>query len=101
MSAKSSRADKVNKTILGQASLPNSHKMKLLSAVAALAGAVAAVPAPSLSNDKGLEVSLELVGHSDVKAIVKNSGSEQLRLLKTASIIGDAPSKKVQVTGAG
>jgi deuterolysin len=75
--------------------------MKLLSVVTALAGAVVAVPAPSLSNDKGLEVSLELVGGTDVKATVKNSGSEQIRILKTASIIGDAPSKKVQVTSEG
>lgn len=72
--------------------------MKISSVLTALVGTAAAVPATSTS---GLDVSLKLTAGTTVKATVKNSGTEALRVLKTDSILGKAPSKKVQVTGQG
>lgn len=68
---------------------------------AALTGFATALPSPAQTDSKGLEVSLELVDDTNVKATVKNNGQEQLRILKTASILGQAQTDKVHVEGEG
>ncbi|KAI1827045.1 neutral protease 2-like protein [Xylaria intraflava] len=45
-----------------------------------------------------LDVQIEQVGNSGVKASIKNSGSEDLKVLKTGSILDSAPIEKVRVS---
>ncbi|KAI1434759.1 neutral protease 2-like protein [Xylaria sp. CBS 124048] len=47
--------------------------------------------------DSPLDVHIEQVGNSGVKATITNSGSEDLKLLKTGSILDSAPVEKVRV----
>jgi hypothetical protein len=69
-----------------------------LAAVASLANAV------SLDFNKRestLDVKLELTGNTAVKALITNTGSEDLKVLKTGSFLDDAAVEKVDVFQGG
>jgi deuterolysin len=61
-------------------------KFQALS-VAALASLGSAVSLTLDKRDSPLDVSLELTGNTAVKATIKNSGSEDLKLFKTGTFL--------------
>lgn len=66
------------------------------------AGAVLASVATAASVDLGkrdspLDLSLELIGNTAVKAILKNNGAEALKVLKTGSILDNLEVEKSEV----
>ncbi|VUC23780.1 unnamed protein product [Clonostachys rosea] len=68
-------------------------KFSSILSLASLASA-----APYFHSNEGspdaLSVKLEMVGNSDVKASITNNGNSKLRLLKTGTILGNAPVEK-------
>lgn len=78
------------------------HYIKATLAMAAMAGLTNAVVLQDLvQRDAGLEVTLEKVDNSAVKATVKNVGAKALNLFKSGSIFDDAPVEKFTVTQDG
>ncbi|KAJ3570867.1 hypothetical protein NPX13_g5584 [Xylaria arbuscula] len=70
--------------------------MKFAAAVSALAtmASAAAVAKPA----SPLDVKIEMVGNTGVKATVTNTGSEDLKIFKTGSILDKTPTEKVKIT---
>lgn len=69
--------------------------MKFLSFVA-LASMAAAAP----SNKKraaALDVAIEQISNTEVRAIISNNGVNNLKVLKTGTILDDKPVEKVQI----
>jgi deuterolysin len=75
--------------------------MKLLSSVSFLAAAVAAVSVDLTQRETPLDLQLERVGNTAVKAYLTNKGNTGLRLLKTGTFLDKAPVEKVQVFSSG
>lgn len=75
-------------------------KFQALS-VAALASLASAVSATLDKRDSPLDVSLEITGNTAVKATIKNTGSEDLKLFKTGTFLDDSHVEKVEVFQAG
>jgi hypothetical protein len=75
-------------------------KFQALS-VAALASLASAVAATLDKRDSPLDVSLEITGNTAVKATIKNTGSEDLKLFKTGTFLDDSHVEKVEVFQAG
>jgi deuterolysin len=75
-------------------------KFQALS-VAALASLASAVSVALDKRDSPLDVSLELTGNTEVKATIKNTGSEDLKLFKTGTFLDDSHVEKVEVFKAG
>ncbi len=74
--------------------------MKTIAHVVALAALAAA--APSLAaGDPAIEVKLEMQGNSNVKAVVTNNGSENVKIFKHSGLLDSSPVHKVQVSSAG
>jgi hypothetical protein len=75
-------------------------KFSSIISLASLASA-----APYFHSNEGspdaLNVKLEMVGNSDVKASITNNGNAKLRLLRTGTILGNTPVEKVQVAQNG
>ena len=72
--------------------------MRLIINVAALA-AMAAVP--SIAQALELAVKLEMHGNFEVKATITNPTDEDVKVLKTGSILDSAPVQKAQVSYEG
>ncbi|KAH9903923.1 neutral protease [Xylariomycetidae sp. FL2044] len=68
--------------------------MKFFGSVALLASVASAA---SMKRATPLDVQLEMGGNSEVKVKVTNTGSEDLKIFKSASILDNAPVKKVQI----
>lgn len=68
--------------------------MKFLGNVALLASLASAA---SMKRTSPLDVQLEQVGNSGVKATITNTGASDLKVLKTGTILDSAPVEKVQV----
>jgi deuterolysin len=81
-------------------SLDHSHSrcsnMKFF-AVAAVASLANAVSLDFAKRDSALDVKLELTGNTAVKAVITNTGSEDLKVLKTGSFLDNAAVEKVEV----
>jgi deuterolysin len=75
-------------------------KFQVLS-VAALASLASAVSIALDKRDSPLDVSLELTGNTEVKATIKNTGSEDLKLFKTGTFLDDTHVEKVEVFKSG
>jgi hypothetical protein len=78
--------------------------MKGLLSFAALAAAVngAAVDLSAADAElRPLDVTLEMVGNSMVKARVKNIGASPLKLFKTGSLLGEAPIERAEIFQEG
>ncbi|KAF3036456.1 hypothetical protein E8E12_005897 [Didymella heteroderae] len=70
--------------------------------VQALSLAALAALASSFSlEDSPLNVELEFTGNTAVKALIKNTGSEDLKLFKTGTFLDDTHVEKVEVFKAG
>jgi len=72
--------------------------MKAVAVVSSLASLAAAAAVSLSQQDSLLNVKIERVGNSEVKASISNNGNEVLRILKTGSILDSAPVEKVKVT---
>jgi deuterolysin len=70
--------------------------MKLF-AVAAIASLANAVSLNFNKRDSALDVKLELTGNTAVKAVITNTGSEDLKVLKIGTFLDDAAVEKVEV----
>jgi hypothetical protein len=81
-------------------SLDHSHSrfstMKFF-AVAAVASLANAVSLDFAKRDSALDVKLELTGNTAVKAVITNTGSEDLKVLKTGSFLDSAAVEKAEV----
>lgn len=66
-------------------------------AVAAVASLANAVSIDFNKRDSALDVKLELTGNTAVKAVITNTGSEDLKVLKTGSFLDEAAVEKVEV----
>jgi hypothetical protein len=84
-------------------SLPIAHlpsfKMKFI-AVASLVSLVSAASVDLNKRDSPLNVKLEVTG-TTAKAVVTNTGSEDLKVFKTGSFLDDKAVEKVQVFKGG
>lgn len=66
------------------------------SALAALAAVAVAAPTPD-ANTSGLTVDLKLISNTEVKAVITNTGKDELKLLSAGTILSKAPTEKVAV----
>lgn len=66
-----------------------------------LALASMAVAAPAKRAPTPLEVKLEMVGNSEVKAVVTNTGKNNLKVFKSGTLLDDAPVEKAKVFSGG
>ena len=73
--------------------------MKFKFSLATLVALAAAAPTtPDGTDTSGLKVDLTLVSNTQVKAVLTNTGKDDLKLLKTGTILSSAPVHKVRVT---
>ncbi|KAH4074029.1 neutral protease [Parastagonospora nodorum] len=75
-------------------------KFQILS-VAALASLASAVSDALDKRDSPLDVSLEVTDNTNVKATIKNTGTEDLKLFKTGTFLDDSHVEKVEVFRSG
>ncbi|GME28774.1 peptidase m35 deuterolysin [Neofusicoccum parvum] len=68
--------------------------------IAALATAASAVSLNLNKRDSPLDVKLEMVGNTEVKASVTNTGASDLKLYKTGSFLDTAAVEKVEIYSA-
>lgn len=69
--------------------------------VAALVSAASAVSLNLNKRDSPLDVKLEMVGNTEVKATVTNTGADNLKLYKAGSLLDTAAVEKVEIYNAG
>jgi deuterolysin len=74
--------------------------MKFLSSVL-LASAASAVSINLGKRESPLDVKLEMLGNSEVKATISNTGTADLKLFKPGSILDTAEIEKVNVFTGG
>lgn len=74
--------------------------MKFLSFVT-MASIALAAPSMEKRAPTPLKVELELLGNSEVKATVTNTGKKNLKVLKAGTLLDDAPVEKAQVYTGG
>lgn len=72
--------------------------MKFAAAAAALATMASAATIPVGKPITPLDVKIEMVGNTGVKASITNTGSEDLKVFKTGSFLDKRPTEKVKVT---
>ena len=75
--------------------------MKFVAGLSFLASLAAAVSVDANKRDSPLDVKLELVGNTGVKALITNSGSSALKLLKVGTLLDKQPVEKVEIHAAG
>lgn len=71
--------------------------MKVFAITSCLATLAAAASIDVSKRDTPLEVKLEKIGNSAVKAVITNSGSEDINILKTGSIFDELAVEKTEV----
>ncbi|OLN92293.1 Neutral protease 2-like protein 1 [Colletotrichum chlorophyti] len=76
--------------------------MKFSIGVSLLATLASAVNVDMAKRDTSpLDVKLEAVGNSGVKAVLKNTGDSAIKLFKTGTFLDESPVEKVEVFAAG
>lgn len=76
--------------------------MKFLASISALVSLAGAASVDlGKRSDSPLEVKLEMVGNTVVKASITNNGDEGLKLFKTGSVLDDAAVEKVDIFQGG
>lgn len=74
--------------------------MKFLAGLSLIASALAA-RMDVTKRDSPLKVDIQSVGNSAVKAVITNTGSEPIRLMKTGSILDKAAIEKAEIFSGG
>ncbi|KAJ8110426.1 hypothetical protein ONZ43_g5872 [Nemania bipapillata] len=72
--------------------------MKLIAAVSALTTAASAATIGVNKPVSPLDVKIEMVGNTGVKASITNTGLEDLKVFKTGTFLDKRPTEKVKVT---
>ncbi|KAI0441042.1 neutral protease [Xylaria telfairii] len=72
--------------------------MKFAAAVSALATMASAASISIVKPISPLDVKIEMVGNTGVKASITNKGTEDLKVFKTGSFLDKRPTEKVKVT---
>ncbi|KAJ2987594.1 hypothetical protein NUW58_g4420 [Xylaria curta] len=72
--------------------------MKFAAAVSALATVASAASIGIGKPVSPLDVKIEMVGNTGVKASITNKGTEDLKVFKTGSFLDKRPTEKVKVT---
>ncbi|KAH6685023.1 metallo proteinase [Plectosphaerella plurivora] len=67
------------------------------SAAAIFASALATAAAGPVNRETPLSITLDLLGNTAIKATIKNTGAEPLKVLKTGTILDEHDVEKVQV----
>lgn len=75
--------------------------MKFFVNVSLLAALAGAVSVDLGKRDTPLEVKLEMVGNTAVKASITNNGETDLKIFKTGSVLDETAVEKVSVFQAG
>lgn len=75
--------------------------MKFIASFSLFATLAAAVSVDVTKRDTPLDVKLEVIGNSGIKASITNTGSSALKLFKTGTILDDFPVEKVELHAAG
>lgn len=75
--------------------------MKFIAGFSLLASVASAISVDVNKRDTPLDVKLEVVGNSGIKASITNAGSAALKLFKTGTILDDFPVEKVELHTAG
>ncbi|KAI1811880.1 neutral protease [Poronia punctata] len=71
--------------------------MKFAAAISALA-TVASAATINVNKASPLDVKIEMVGNTGVKATITNTGSEDLKVFKTGSFLDKSPTEKIRVS---
>lgn len=71
--------------------------MKVFTLASCLATLAAAASVDVAKRSSPLDVKLEKVGNSAVKAVITNTGSEDIQILKTGSIFDELAVEKAEV----
>lgn len=74
--------------------------MKFFTGLSLIAS-VLAIPTEVTRRDNPLKVEIQSVGNSAVKAVVTNTGSEPIKLMKTGSILDKAAVEKAEIFSGG
>lgn len=75
--------------------------MRGASLLVALAASAVAGPTPADRATSPLNVTIEMLGNTEVRATIRNQGRESLKLLRSDSLLGRHPVQKAQVFTAG
>ena len=75
--------------------------MKFIAGLSFLASLAAAASVDVNKRETPLEVKLELLGNTGVKASITNTGSSALKLFKTGTLLDQQPVEKVEIHAAG
>lgn len=75
--------------------------MKVIAGLMALASLAAAAPSVEKRAPSPLDLKLEMVGNSEIKATFTNNGKNNIKVLKTGSILDSAAVEKAKVTADG
>ncbi|KAI1632752.1 neutral protease 2-like protein [Biscogniauxia mediterranea] len=71
--------------------------MKFLASVSLLATAASAVSVGLNKRESPLDIKLQMIGNTGVKATITNTGSASLKVFKTGTFLDSAPVEKVKV----
>jgi deuterolysin len=71
------------------------------STIASLATIASAAVVDMAKRDSPLDVKLEMVGNTAVKAIITNTGDSDLKVFKTGTFLDDSAVEKVEVFQGG
>lgn len=71
--------------------------MKFLAGLSLIASVASAISVDLTQRGGPLDVKIEVVGNTNVKASITNTGKEPLKILKTGSILDNAAVEKTQI----
>ncbi|KAL1632544.1 hypothetical protein SLS58_011361, partial [Diplodia intermedia] len=74
--------------------------MKFIAGLSFLASLAAAASVDVNKRDTPLDVKLELLGNTGVKASITNTGASALKLFKIGTLLDEQPVEKVEIHAA-
>lgn len=72
--------------------------MKFISGLIALAALASAAPGKAPTP---LDIKLESAGNAEIKAVITNTGKNNLKIFKTGTILDSSPVEKVKISSGG
>lgn len=72
--------------------------MKFISGLLALAALASAAPGKAPTP---LDIKLESAGNAEIKAVITNTGKNNLKIFKTGTILDSSPIEKVKISSGG
>ncbi|KAI1745793.1 hypothetical protein F4680DRAFT_403254, partial [Xylaria scruposa] len=71
--------------------------MKFLASATLLASVASAASIDNAKRDSPLDVKIEMIGNSGIKASVTNTGASDLKVFKTGTLLDTTATEKVKV----